>query len=333
MSKAKIQKIKNKKRDIGILIFPAALFLLIISSGLFSLAYYQPSQETSLSLSAAVDRTKIPLNRLLNLKVTLAWTGDPGIFTILSFNDPVLTNLEISGTSTSNRTEASEQGTRVIREYEYALKPKGLGMAYIESVSIKVHNNLEETDETLLTRRIPVEVVDPVAETEKGENWLLYLVIFFLAAAGVLLTMFYIRKKKIQKKSIPQDSQEPTEILYLDELRNTWDLDNLNLDQDFSTMSRLLRRFLSEKYKIRAMETTTDELVEELQATDMHENQIQSIKEILSRADEIKFSGTKGNREEFTRFFTLIEGMLETILRRPEKTTQQSNPNHGEERQ
>ncbi|MBN2245035.1 MAG: hypothetical protein JW755_04235 [Candidatus Aminicenantes bacterium] len=333
MSKATIQQTKNKKKNTVRLIFPAALFLFILSAGFFSLAYFLPPQTSSLSLSAAVDHTKIPLNRLLKLKVTLAWIGGPGIFTILSFNDPALTNLEISGTSTSNRTEASEQGTRVIREYEYTLKPKGLGMAYIEIVSIKVHNNLEETDETLQTRRIPVEVIDPVPETEKGGNWRLYSLLSLLAAVVALLTWFYIRKKRILKKLPLPEIREPIETRFLAELRDTWDLNNLNLHQDFSAMSRLLRRFLSEKYKIRAMEATTDKLLAELQATDMHENQIQSIKEILLRTDEIKFSGTKGNREEFTRFFTLIEAMLETFLQNPENTTQPHNPKQGDKNQ
>ena len=37
-------------------------------------------------------------------------------------------------------------------------------------------------------------------------------------------------------------------------------------------------------------------------------------------ADEIKFSGTEGSKEELSRFYTLIEGILEKYLRITETT-------------
>jgi len=329
MNQAKAPKIRKINKKIRV--FPVTLTLFILSSSFSIFPLDLPEPQSSINISGIVDQTKIPLNRILTLKVTLSWIGDPGIFTILNFNDPVLTNLEITGTSTSSRTEAVDQGIRVIREYEYLLKPEGLGMAYIESVSVKVHNNRDETDEILQTRRIPVEVVEPVPEKEKKGNWILLFIILILTPASAIIILIYLRQKKNQQMSLSQEIQEPTEIHYLNELRNTCDPDNLDLQKDFPTLSQLLRRFLTEKFKIRAMEATTNELVAELRSTEMHENQIQSINEILSRTDEIKFSGTKGNREEFIRFYTLIEGMLETFLRKPEKKTQQSDKNQGEE--
>lgn len=331
MKKAEVLSNKNRVKILGERIFPVLLIMLIISSSLSALQQNQPVLETSINISASVDQTKIPLNRILKLNVTLTWIGEPGTFSILNFNDPVFSNLEITGTSTSNRTEAQTNGTQVIREYEYSLKPESLGMAFVESISIKVHNNRTDTEETLQTRRIPVEIVDPVPEKNKEINWLLYIVIFFVAATLTFLILIFIRKKKNRKGSQPLEVQEPMEIKYLDELRKNWDLSNLNLREDFSALSRLLRRFLTEKFKIRAMEATTDELIEELRSTAMQENQIQSVSDILTRTDEIKFSGTKGRQEEFTRFYTLIEGMLEIFLRTSETTIHSSDKNHGEE--
>ena len=331
MKKAEVFSNKNRVIILGERIFPLLLIMLSISSGLSALQQNQPDQETSINISASVNQTKIPLNRMLKLKVTLTWIGEPGTFSILSFNDPIFSNLEITGTSTSNRTEAQTNGTLVIREYEYSLKPDTLGMAYVESISIKVHNNRIDTEETLQTRRIPVEIVDPVPEKNKEINWLLYIVIFFAAAALTFLILISIKRKKNRNSAQPSKIQEPLEIKYLDELRNNWDLDSLNLREDFSALSRLLRRFLTEKFKIRAMETTTDELIEDLRSTAMQENQIQSVSDILTRTDEIKFSGTKGRQEEFTRFYTLIEGMLETFLRTSETTINSSDKNHWEE--
>ena len=333
MRKTEVQNNKIRERIQSLKIYALILTIFIISSGLPALHQNQSEQETHINISASVDQTKIPLNRMLKLKVTLAWIGEPGTFTVLNFNDPVLSNLEVTGTSTSNRTEAQKKSTRVIREYEYSLKPEGLGMAYVESISVKVLNNLTETEETLQTRRIPVEIVDPVAEKNKERNWLLFLIIFLTAAVITFLILISIRKKKNSKGSQLSEIQEPLEKKYLDELRNNWNLDNLNLREDFSALSRLLRRFLTEKFRIRAMEATTDELVEELKSTAMQENQIQSVSDILSRTDEIKFSGIIGKQEEFSSFYTLIEGMLETYLRKPETAIQPSDKNNREETQ
>lgn len=333
MRKAEALSNKNRKRIPGILILPVFLILLIVSYGLSDFQQNQPEQKTNISISASVDQTKIPLNRMLKLKVTLAWIGEPGTFTVLNFNDPVLSNLEVTGTSISNRTEAQKKDTRVIREYEYSLKAESLGMAYVDSISVKVLNNQTDTEEILQTRRIPVEIVDPIPEKNKERNWLLFLVMFLTAAVITFLSLISIRKKKQRDRAQPSVIQEPLENKYLDELRNNWDLDNLNLREDFSALSRLLRRFLTEKFKIRAMEATTDELVEELKSTAMQENQIQSVSDILSRTDEIKFSGIRGKQEEFTRFYTLIEGMLETYLHKPETAIQPSDKNNGEETQ
>jgi hypothetical protein len=106
----------------------------------------------------------------------------------------------------------------------------------------------------------------------------------------------------------------PIESHFLEKLRGQLDLNHPDLHEDFSTLSKLLRRYLEEKFSLRALELTTDKLLDSLGETPLEQHQIDSVKEILARSDEIKFSGIQGTQEELTRFYTLIEGILENLL-------------------
>ncbi len=69
------------------------------------------------------------------------------------------------------------------------------------------------------------------------------------------------------------------------------------------------------------MEGTTDQLLQDLQENDMEEHQVSSLKEVLTRCDEIKFSAVEGTTEELNRFYTLFEGILQYFLQQ-KKTTE-----------
>jgi len=133
---------------------------------------------------------------------------------------------------------------------------------------------------------------------------------------GLVVAFFILSKRKKKRKLASQEEPTaPIESQYLDELKNQINLEQPNLNDDFTTLSKLLRRFLAEKFDVRALEVTTDELKQAFAETELEENQITNIKEILTRSDEIKFSGTEGSKEELSRFYTLIEGILEKYLR------------------
>ena len=300
------------------------IFILFLSLYLGCWAYaILPAQSTKIELSSQIDQTKVPLNRTLQLRVTLSWTGKADDYSLLHFDGPSLTNFEITGTATTKRSELIAGETRILNDYLYTLKSQELGMGYIEGVTAKVHNNYSDRDETLTTERIPVEIIDPVPDPEKSS----FPSIFYGAPMVVLLLalLWFFRSMKKKRQPLPEP-EAPIEALFLEELKDSLNLDQPNLREDFSRLSKLLRRYLSKKFSVRALETTSDELVRELDTTDMEENQISSVREILTRSDEIKFSGLEGSREELTRFYTLIEGILETFHRKSqEKTEMQSN--------
>jgi len=284
-------------------------YVLIAASSLCLVA--QDDTSTAIVLSSSLSQTKVPLNRTVDLKVILTWMGDSGKYTVSNFENPLLTNLEIAGTSTASRTELVKGRVQVFKEYIFTLKPKELGMGYVDAVTVQVRNSSTDSREDLQTQRIPVEVIDPIPEEKQKELLLITALAIGVMLIGVGILVWILRRRE-KAKQVVSAPPPPIEIAFLDEMRTCFNLDHPNLHEDFFTLSRSVRRYLAEKFSIRALELTTDKLFTALEQTGMPENQIVSIKKILARSDEIKFSGVDGTHEELSQFYTLFESILQT---------------------
>jgi len=273
------------------------------------------AQNTDIKLIGKVDRTQVPLNRTLAFRVILSWAGEPDDFTLITVDEPTLTNLKITGTSAAHRSEASAGITRIYNEYSFILAPKELGMGYVESIRAKVKNNIIDHELTLVTNRIPVEVTEPEKESGAGKSNLIWYVLPLLILIIVMGWFTIWRIKAARKKSSAQEPARIMEEQYMQELKSEFDLNQPDLKRDFSRLSRLLRRYLTEKYALAAMNSTAEELSGELDAVELESNQIVVLKEILSRSEEITFSGIAGTIEEMNRFYTQVEGLFLAGLR------------------
>jgi hypothetical protein len=270
-------------------------------------------QASEILLSGKVSQTRIPLNHLLEFKLVLSWKGGADKFTVIQFEDPALTNFEITGTATQRLSESVSGEIRNTTEYVYTLRPLEIGMAYIDQAYVKIRNHAFDREEAMTTRRIPVEILAPLPEEEKGALNPFFSLAILVTAGGICSVFYLLIKKKRSREKDAVVSAEPPESRFLEQLRAGVNLDHPDLNGDFARLSRLVRGYLSEKFSIGALKSTADELRLQLERTGMESNQIRSLNEILVRSDEIKFSGTEGTREELTRFFTLIEGILEAF--------------------
>jgi hypothetical protein len=302
-------------------------FLYVVGYGIFFVGICSPaasqpsgvdSSSTRIEISTSVEKTQVPLNRTMKLFVTLSWIGDPDRYSIVDFDNPALTNFDIVGTATVNRSEVIDNQTHVYKEYVYTLKPRELGMSYVEGVIVKCRDTVLNREENLVSQRISVETVDPLADPKEATPIWQYAVaaLVLLALTGSVLLWFRRRRRAAEETEITQGP--PVEEAYLQNLGSDIDLEHPNLNDDFATLSRLLRRYLTEQFQIRALEGTTEDLVLELGEIDLEDHQVASIRELLTRCDEIKFSGMDGTREELNRFYTLFEGLLQSSLRKRE---------------
>ncbi len=292
----------------------------VIFSVIFSFkAYSQDSTNvttpTEIRITSEVDRTQVPLNRTLKLTVRVEWTGDIDRYQISELEDPVINNLEIFSTSSADFRTSEGGVEKAARIYEFILKPKTLGMAYVDGALLSYVDLKTGEGHSLRTNRINVEVVE--SEPEPGEKrgfffWL-FAVVIPIILGGVV---GYFVKKKLEKRGQepPHVPVKSLEEEYLEQIYETVSLEKVksNLSQGYYLLSKIARRYLKQKYDLDALELTTDEILETLsKREDVDENIRKMIEEILRTCDVAKFAGSEGDLNEYQRIYTLFESILE----------------------
>ena len=298
-----------------------------------SLCCAQDSTSTDLSLpsevksSAFVNQKEVPLNRTVTFTVQIQWSGNLSRFEIEDFENPVVTNFDVVGTSSSNRVGEINGETVAVKEYAFTLQPKSFGMGYIEGVIIKYRDMSTGESSRLITNRLEVKVIDPVPEP--GE---LRLPVFWIVGAlivilvGVFVSLYLRRKQEEQRRREEMENITPLEETYLQELKNSFDITSpeVSINETIAGVSRLFRRYLAEKYGIVALEATTDEVMASLQEKEVEERISKDASEILKTSDVVKFSGGSGDKAELQRVYTLVEDILERNLRTPLLSNEES---------
>ncbi|GBD94654.1 hypothetical protein BMS3Abin05_02265 [bacterium BMS3Abin05] len=273
----------------------------------------QPAN-SAIKLSTQIDRTQVPLNRTVLLRASLTWEGDPDRYEIVDFENPALTNLEIIGTSTSNKTEVTAGKVFTRRDYAFTLKPRELGMGYVEGIIIKYRDPASDKEYSLVTQRISLKVTDPVPEGHAAGHWPVTILYAAIIIIIIGLFWFFLVYKKSKKTGMPIEEVPPIEETYLRSLKEMIDFNKPDLKNDFSQLSKHLRNYLAEKFDLPAIKTTTIELIRIMEEREMEERLISQTKEVLGIADEIKFTGRLGSREELEKIYGSVESILERQL-------------------
>jgi hypothetical protein len=269
----------------------------------------------AVTLGATIEPKRVPLNRNTALTIRLAWEGALDSIAVGEVTEPVLSNLEITGTSTSNRVVGTQTGPLSIKEIVYTLRPKSLGMGYVDSVRVTYEDRRAGVVHQLKTQRLSVEAVDPVPEKRGGARlwvWLLLIACFAAGAAGGVALFHKSTRRKTREAAPPP---KPAEETYLASMKEKVDLKTEENRQDaFAALSRLFRQYLSEKFGIAALEATTKELPAMLRNSGLEENLIGKCEAIFEKADVIKFSGRKASQAELDEAYTTVESVLESKL-------------------
>lgn len=294
-------------------------FLLAFCSFLLA-GFYFPLQsigsvqeETEVMLSAFVEPKQIPLNRHIVFTVRISWKGDLDLIEMGEVDEPLLSNFDIVGTSTANRVSGVSGGRQATKEITYTLQPKTLGMAYIESVRLSYEDKTSGKTHALRTQRIGVEVISPVRDAGDGSNlwyWIIPVCIVLFGFVSFLL----IRFRRSEKKDIEEAVERIVEESYLEDLKNTVDLKAKDRREAFTVLTKIFRKYLSEKYQISALEATTAELLKMLADEGFDESLIRKCETLLTKADVVKFSGQEATQAELDEAYTTVETILESHL-------------------
>ncbi len=268
-------------------------------------------QTGAIKASVQVDRKEVAQNRTVTCTIKVSWQGDLSRYEIEEVENPVLTNLEELGNASSNSVGDAAGVMQAVRSYEYTLQPIELGMAYIDAAIIEYKDTKYDQTHRLITDRLEIRVVEPIKERS--------LMPFILAASGVVflalvagLGFIFLKRKKSREAELEKQAQEqiPIEEEYLTDLKEKVDLKNPNVADTFSALSKMFRGYLSEKYRIPAMEISTKEITGKLNELAVSENIISQADEILNSCDVAKFSGGQVEKGTLERAYTLVEDIL-----------------------
>jgi hypothetical protein len=273
--------------------------------------------ESKITISSEVDKKEVPLNRQVICSVIVELTGNLKRYQISDIENPIVENLEIVKTSAADRRLSEGGVAKAARIYEFVLQPKSRGMAYVENVIVKYIDNETGEGESLITPRLSVKVLDPVPEP--GSNsWIIKWIILAIVIVAIFITILIWRKRVQERKRKEAEAVKviALEDEYLSQLRESVNLKSpeIKVNETFWLLSKIARKYLSQKYQIPALESTTEKIGLELSKINLDQTLLNNIQEILTVSDLAKFAGSEGNRSELDRIYTLFEAILERNL-------------------
>lgn len=172
---------------------------------------------------------------------------------------------------------------------------------FTDSLNVEVHNVLVDSTKQGLYD------IKPFIEVKKSPSgwWKTLLIIMAILALAIFLLYWFIWRKKPLTKEEEIALLPPYERakLALKELDETNYLEHAELKGYYSELTFIIRRYLDEKVYDRALESTTDELVNRLtlltegNQIELTRNDINNIETILKRADLVKFAKSKPDIE------------------------------------
>lgn len=284
-------------------------FLLMTCSAVFA---DEPLSPTVVSLSASVESKQVPLNRHLTFIVRLSWEGDLDLIEIGDVEEPLLTNFDIVGTASTNRVSGTADGRKAVKEITYTLQPKTLGMGYVESVGLSYEDKRTGKTHSLMTQRLGVEVTSAVPEPGETPMWWVWA-----AAGAVLVGVFVfmmIRMSRLKKADGEEIVVRIIEEAYLEDLKEQVDLKSGDRREGLAAVTKLFRKYLSDKYDISALEATTAELAKALEDAGLDANLLKKCESLFEKADVVKFSGQEATQAELEEAYTTVETILESHL-------------------
>ena len=165
---------------------------------------------------------------------------------------------------------------------------------FTDSLKVEVNNIVVDTTKQGLYD------IKPIIEVERSaSDWWKYalLTLLIISVIGFLLYWFIWRQKPLSEEEkialLPPYDRAKLALKKLDESHY---LEHENLKDYYSELTFIIRKYLDEKVYDRALESTTDQLIDRLNIlkagnqVDLSKEDIKNLETILKRADLVKFA-------------------------------------------
>lgn len=278
------------RRNAGFYVFLLLFFLAII-----------PVLAQESKVNASVDTTSILIGDQVIYKITVE--TNPANLVVFPEGE-TFNPMEVVESITAD-TNRVENRFRLLKEY--SLTQFDSGSYTIPSQRVLINNTPYFTDS------IRIEVVDVVVDTTKQKMFAIkppmevpsgfsipvwvwwFLGILLLAAA--LYFLLKRRKKRLEaRKQLPPYERA---LFELQELDKSHLLENRQTKEYYSKLTEAVRRYIEDEVHLRAMESTTSELIQDLELKmdrgelNLSRQTIDELKIILQRADLAKFANSR----------------------------------------
>ncbi len=281
---------------------PLILVLLLVGS-------YTSSVAQDVNVSASLDSTVIYIGGQIDLKLQLSQPDN------IDLNWPVITDTitkSIEIIRANKPDTISTDNGRLLIEQNFRITSFDSGLHYIPPIVFEEAGNklnqIIQTEPMALMVANPFEEVDPqkgIADIKKPVNtpfhisemykylpWLLGL----LALSGIItfIALKYFGKElpvKIFKKEEPLIPAHERALKELDRIKQEKLWQHNRVKEYYSSVTDTVRHYIEERFEIRAMEQTTDEIMQSFRGVDINDvKSIDNLRQILETADLVKFA-------------------------------------------
>jgi hypothetical protein len=270
--------------------------------------------KNDITLHTFVESETVPLNREVIYHVELQWSGDLSLYKISEISEPQVSNLIMRGSGSSNRVSVDGAGNPIaIKRVTYYFRPLEMGMAYVDGMTIRYEDTATQVQESLLSSRLGVKIIDPLPEPgRKGDRILIWGALTILVVAVPLLFYYYryyLRRQRERARSASQRT-ETIEERYRRVLKETIHFTSGNLKDNLIDLTRLVTAYFAERYNFPALNLSTENLLQVLREK-LNEDVFTRMQDFYQRADMIKFAGEQLSETEFHRLYDIVELVLE----------------------
>ncbi len=155
-----------------------------------------------------------------------------------------------------------------------------------------------------------------------------YIGIALLAVALALLSLFLLRKRRTFMETAPPPPADETAVNALRLLREKGYIERDEVDRFYIELSAIVRRYIEDRFGVRAPELTTEEFIREAsQAAVLNDAQQTLVNQFLEQSDLVKFARFRPGALEMQEAFAAAERLVrETRARAQEPQPEEVAP-------
>ncbi len=293
--------------------------------------------QTSFSQRAAFEKKKITVGDQITLKLEIPENAGKNIqFPV--FDKVIIPGIEIINKSNVGKTDDNfleqlytvtsfKDSLFLIKGFKFIVdgdtlttNPLRLKVSYFKPDSAFMSKI--DTAQQLKIADIKSPVDAPLTFKEFMQRFGWYILLSIILIAIILLLIRYIKKRKAEEKPLfvktkPEIPAHIRAIQRINEIKNKELHKKNNLKPFYTELSNTIRIYLEERFKIQALESVTNEIIENFDKTEFASDNLNNkLKELLSLSDMVKFA--KNEPDEY-RNEMMIEYALSFVNKTKEK--------------